>query len=74
MPKKSKAVSHTDEILSQAFDSPLAQNVKLKKELEEVQKYYEFFDGFDITDMNSDYGQTWKIDEDNNLSRSSPDS
>ena len=64
MPKKSKAVSHTDEILSQAFDSPLAQNVKFKKELEEVQKYYEFFDGFDITDMNSDYGQTWKIDED----------
>ena len=64
MAKKSKAVSHTDEILSQAFDSPLAQNVKFKKELEEVQKYYEFFDGFDITDMNSDYGQTWKIDED----------
>ena len=64
MSKKSKAVSHTDEILSQAFDSPLAQNVKFKKELEEVQKYYEFFDGFDITDMNSDYGQTWKIDED----------
>ena len=64
MPKKSKSVSHTDEILSQAFDSPLAQNVKFKKELEEVQKYYEFFDGFDITDMNSDYGQTWKIDED----------
>ena len=64
MAKKSKSVSHTDEVLSQAFDSPLAQNVKFKKELEEVQKYYEFFDGFDVTDMNSDYGQTWKIDED----------
>ena len=34
MPKKSKSVSHTDEILSQAFDSPLAQNAKFKKELE----------------------------------------
>ena len=65
MAKKSKSVSHSDEVLSQAFDSPLAQNVKFKKELEEVQKYYEFFDGFDITDLNSDYGQTWKIEEDN---------
>ena len=64
MAKKSKSVSHTDEVLSQAFDSPLAQNVKFKKELEEVQLYYEHFDGFDVTDMNSDYGQTWKIDED----------
>lgn len=64
MAKKSKAVSHTDEVLSQAFDSPLAQNAKFKKELEEVQKYYELFDGFDVTDMNSDYGQTWKIDAD----------
>lgn len=64
MAKKSKAVSHTDEVLSQAFDSPLAQNAKFKKELEEVQLYYEYFDGFDVTDMNSNYGQTWKIDED----------
>lgn len=64
MAKKSKSVSHTDEVLSQAFDSPLAKNIKFKKELEEVQKYYEFFDGFDITDLNSDYGQTWKINED----------
>ena len=64
MAKKSKSVSHTDEVLSQAFDSPLAQNAKFKKELEEVQLYYEYFDGFDITDLNSDYGQTWKIDED----------
>lgn len=64
MAKKSKSVSHTDEVLSQAFDSPLAQNAKFKKELEEVQLYYEYFDGFDVTDMNSDYGQTWKIDED----------
>lgn len=64
MATKSKSVSHTDEVLSQAFDSPLAQNAKFKKELQEVQKYYEFFDGFDVTDLNSDYGQTWKIDED----------
>ena len=64
MAKKSKSVSHTDEVLSQAFDSPLAQNAKFKKELQEVQMYYEFFDGFDPTDLNSDYGQTWKINED----------
>ena len=63
MAKKSKSVSHTDEVLSQAFDSPLAQNAKFKKELQEVQLYYEYFDGFDVTDLNSDYGQTWKIDE-----------
>lgn len=63
MATKSKSVSHTDEVLSQAFDGPLAQNAKFKKELQEVQKYYEIFDGFDVTDMNSDYGQTWKIDE-----------
>lgn len=63
MAKKSKSVSHTDEVLSQAFDSPLAQNAKFKKELQEVQIYYEYFDGFDVTDLNSDYGQTWKIDE-----------
>ena len=64
MAKKSKSVSHTDEVLSQAFDSPLAQNAKFKKELQEVQMYYEFFDGFDPADLNSDYGQTWKINED----------
>ena len=63
MAKKSKSVSHTDEVLSQAFDSPLAQNAKFKKELQEVQLYYEYFDGFDVADLNSDYGQTWKIDE-----------
>ena len=63
MAKKSKAISHTDEVLSQAFLSPLAQNVKFKKELQEVEKYYQYFDGFDVTDMNSDYGQTWKIKE-----------
>lgn len=63
MAKKSKSVSHTDEVLSQAFDSPLAKNAKFKKELQEVQLYYEYFDGFDVTDLNSDYGQTWKIDE-----------
>ena len=63
MAKKSKAISHTDEVLSQAFLSPLAQNVKFKKELQEVEKYYQYFDGFDVTDMNSDYGQTWKINE-----------
>ena len=39
MAKKSKAISHTDEVLSQAFLSPLAQNVKFKKELQEVEKY-----------------------------------
>lgn len=64
MAKKSKAISHTDELVSQSFDSPLAQNQKFKKELQEVEKYYQYFDGFDVTDLNADYGQTWKIKED----------
>lgn len=64
MAKKSKAISHTDELISQSFDSPLAKNQKFKKELQEVEKYYQYFDGFDVTDLNTDYGQTWKIDED----------
>lgn len=63
MVKKSVAVSHTDEVLSQAFNSPLAQNQKFKKELTEVELFYQYFDGFDVRDLNSDYGQTWKINE-----------
>lgn len=63
MVKKSVAVSHTDEVLSQAFNSPLAQNQKFKRELTEVELFYQYFDGFDVRDLNSDYGQTWKINE-----------
>lgn len=63
MVKKSVAISHTDEVLSQAFNSPLAQNQKFKKELTEVELFYQYFDGFDVRDLNSDYGQTWKIKE-----------
>lgn len=63
MVKKSVAISHTDEVLSQAFNSPLAQNQKFKKELTEVELFYQYFDGFDVRDLNSDYGQTWKINE-----------
>jgi phage portal protein, SPP1 gp6-like len=63
MVKKSVAISHTDEVLSQAFNSPLAQNQKFKKELMEVELFYQYFDGFDVRDLNSDYGQTWKINE-----------
>lgn len=63
MVKKSVAVSHTDEVLSQAFNSPLAQNQKFKKELTEIELFYQYFDGFDVRDLNSDYGQTWKINE-----------
>ena len=64
MAKKSKAISHTDELISQSFDSPLAKNQKFKKELQDVEKYYQYFDGFDVTELNSNYGQTWKIDTD----------
>ena len=63
MAKKSTAVSHTDEVLSQAFNSPLAKNLKFKDELSEVEIYYEYFDGYDAKDLDSDYGQTWKINE-----------
>jgi len=64
MAKKSTEVSHTDEVLSQAFSSPLAQNAKFKQELQEVEKYYQYFDGFDVNNLDSNYGQTWKIDVD----------
>ena len=44
MAKKSKAISHTDELVSQSFDSPLAQNQKFKKELQEVEGVAENID------------------------------
>lgn len=61
---KATSLSSTDEILADALSGPLTKDPKFKRELEEVAKYYEFFDGFDTLDLNLDYGQTWKIKED----------
>lgn len=59
-----KSVDSINQMFKDAQTGPLGKNPRFAREVKEVQFYYEFFEGFDVLDMNQDYGQTWKSPKD----------
>lgn len=52
-----------NETFESAQASILARNPFFAKELLEVKKFYQFFDGYDVNDPDHEYGQVWKTSE-----------
>lgn len=59
-----KSIDNINQMFQDAYSGPLSKDTRFAQELKEVQKYYEFYDGFDIMEMDKDYGQTWKTPND----------